>query len=300
MIYKGVQHKLLPDVESTIASFGFFVESGISAGREPKEFLPRWLRKKVADFAYSLQDEDGYFYHPQWGKDIYDLRKTRDYGTSIRLLRLDDREPRYPLPTVQAASEDNKPDLSKIPERFRSVENFKKYLDEEIDFKNKAYASGSVLSSGLGELLNYGKMLGADLVEMVIERLNRDQRPESGFWSDSVDYNGTNGRIRPRMTTTPRRQLKRALHKNRILASPLHDGGGFHSADVVLFAARDFAYLSRMPFTSLPLWVSEKNFARSTASLMTIGAGISVALAISHAPSLRTLRSTVPSRYRSQ
>lgn len=193
MIYKGVQHKLLPDVESTIASFGFFVESGISGGREPKEFLPKWLRKKVADFVYSLQDEDGYFYHPQWGKDIYDLRKTRDYGTCIRLLRLDDREPKYPLPTVRAAEATENFDISKIPERFRSVDNFKKYLDEEIDFVNKAYSSGSVLSSGLGELINYGKLLNTDLVEMVIERLNRDQRPENGFWSDSIDYNGTNG-----------------------------------------------------------------------------------------------------------
>ena len=49
-----------------------------------------------------------------------------------------------------------------------------------------------MLSSGLGELKSYGKMLGADLVEMVIEVLNRDQRPELGFWTDTVDYNGTN------------------------------------------------------------------------------------------------------------
>lgn len=192
MTYKGEVHRLLPDVESTIATFGFIQSAGISGGREPKEFLPKWLRKKVADFVYGLQDEDGYFYHPQWGKNIHDLRKTRDYGTSIRLLRLDDREPKYPLPTVQAASEDAKPDISKIPERFRSVENFRKYLDEEIDFVNKAYSSGSVLSSGLGELINYGKMLGCDLVEMVIGDLNRDQRPETGFWTDTVDYNGTN------------------------------------------------------------------------------------------------------------
>ena len=192
ILYKGVEHKLLPDVESTIAAFGFIESAGISGATTAKEFLPKWLRVKVADFVYSLQDEDGYFYHPQWGKDIHDLRKTRDYGTCVRLLRLDDREPKYPLPTVQASEKFEDFDASKIPERFRSVENFKKYLDEEMDFINRAYASASVLSSGLGELINYGKMLGCDLVELVIERLNRDQRPDTGFWTDTVDYSGTN------------------------------------------------------------------------------------------------------------
>ena len=188
--YNGEEHRLLPDVESTIASFGFMQQSGISGGREAREFLPAWLRKRVADFVYDLQDEDGYFYHPQWGKNIKDLRKTRDLGTSIRLLRLDDRQPKYTVPTAQGSVETY--DISKAPERFQRVENFKKYLNEELDFKNKAYASASVLSSGLGELKNYGQMLKADLVGMVIEVLNRDQRPNTGFWTDTVDYNGTN------------------------------------------------------------------------------------------------------------
>ncbi len=192
VLYKGVEHKLLPDVESTIASFGFFVESGVSGGREPKDFLPGWLRKKVADFVYALQDEDGYFYHPQWGKDIGDLRKTRDLGTSIRLLRLDDREPKYPSPTSQMSKEGGY-DISNAPERFRSVENFKKYLYEELDFKTKAYHSGSVLSSGFGELRNYGEMLGVDFVRMVIDLLNENQHSDTGLWHTESDYYGTNG-----------------------------------------------------------------------------------------------------------
>ena len=192
VMYKDEEHKLLPDVESTIASFGFFVESGVSGGRDMKEFVPAWLRKRVADFVYDLQDEDGYFYHPQWGKNIHDLRKTRDLGTSIRLLRLDDRKPRYPTPTAKATDSETY-DLSKAPERFRSVENFKKYLYEELDFKTKAYNSGSILSSGLGEVESYGKMLGVDFVELIVEVLDEHQRPDTGLWHTNANYYGTNG-----------------------------------------------------------------------------------------------------------
>jgi len=180
----------LPDCESTIATLGFAVSTGMTGGREIVDAFPEWLRKKIANFAYSLQDEDGYFYHPQWGKEIGALRKSRDYGTCIRLLRWGGVEPKYPLPTY--LKKDETYDISKAPERFRSTENFKAYLDS-LDFENNAYSAGSLISSSYGEVKTYSEMLGADLFAMIFEILDAKQRPDNGFWSPNLTVDGTNG-----------------------------------------------------------------------------------------------------------
>ena len=180
----------LPDCESTIATLGFAVETGMTGGRDVPEAFPEWLRRKIALFAQSLQDEDGYFYHPQWGKEIGTLRKSRDYGTCIRLMRWGGVEPRYPLPTY--LKKDETCDISKAPERFRSVENFKAYL-ASLDFDTGAYASASLISSSFGKVKTYSEMLGVDLFAMIFEILDSKERADNGFWDPRVTVDGTNG-----------------------------------------------------------------------------------------------------------
>ena len=180
----------LPDCESTIATLGFIEETKAIGSRKLDEALPEWLKKKIAKFAYSLQDEDGYFYHPQWGKDIKPLRKSRDYGTCIRLLRLGGIEPKYPLPTY--LKKDENYDISKAPERFRSVENFKAYLDS-LNFDTDAYAAASLISSSFGEVKTYSEMLGVDLFAMIFEIMDAKQRPDNGMWNPEINVAGTNG-----------------------------------------------------------------------------------------------------------
>ena len=65
----------LPDLESTNQAIGFITKQcrlgrGEENGDMPITKLPENIAKKICDFAYNLQDEDGYFYHPQWGKEI--------------------------------------------------------------------------------------------------------------------------------------------------------------------------------------------------------------------------------------
>ena len=180
----------LPDCESTIATLGFATETGMTSGRSVEEAFPEWFRTKIAKFAYSLQDEDGYFYHPQWGKEIGDLRKARDYGTCIRLMRYGGIEPKYPLPTMLKKGETY--DISKAPERFRSVENFKAYLDS-LNFDTGAYAAASLISSSFGEVRTYSEMLGVNLFDFIFEILDAKQRPDNGFWDPSITVAGTNG-----------------------------------------------------------------------------------------------------------
>ena len=180
----------LPDVESTIAALGFWEASGMLGDKTFFEATPDWLRKRIGEFVYPLQAEDGYFYHPHWGRNISDLRKSRDLGTGIRLLRVAGIEPKYPSPVSSTSAE--KLDISLAPERFKSVENFEKYLDTQFDFVNNAYVAGSYLSSGIGEIISYGKLLGTDLVALVVERLDKSQNPVTGLWSPSISYSGTN------------------------------------------------------------------------------------------------------------
>ena len=180
----------LPDVESTIAALGFWEESGMLGDKSFFEATPDWLRRRIGEFVYPLQDEDGYFYHPQWGKNIGALRKSRDLGTGIRLLRVAGLSPKYPTPTSSAKSEELSLELA--PERFKSVENYEKYLDTELDFVNKAYVAGSHLSSGIGEIIAYGKLLGCDLVELIVKRLDKAQNRDTGLWHPELCYDGTN------------------------------------------------------------------------------------------------------------
>jgi len=180
----------LPDVESTIAALGFWQESGMLGDKTFFEATPDWLRKRIGEFVYPLQAEDGYFYHPQWGKDIKPLRKSRDLGTGIRLLRVAGIEPKYPAPISSTKTEELSLELA--PERFKSVANFENYLDTEFDFINNAYVAGSNLSSGIGEIISYGKLLGTDLTQLIIDRLEKAQNPDTGLWHPEISFAGTN------------------------------------------------------------------------------------------------------------
>ena len=79
----GVKHYFLPDIESTNQATNLLQSAGVI-----KEFseLPEWMRKKMAEFNCSLQNpDDGYIYHPQWGKNITDHRRGRDLMWSIAM-----------------------------------------------------------------------------------------------------------------------------------------------------------------------------------------------------------------------
>ena len=81
--FQDKEYDLLPDIESTLQALGFVKTSGIAEGYSNpyREFLPEWMQKRTLAFAMSLEDPDGYFYHPQWGKNISVSRRGRDLGS---------------------------------------------------------------------------------------------------------------------------------------------------------------------------------------------------------------------------
>ena len=184
----------LPDVESTLSALESPQTFGAANGKSWHDLWPDWLKKKIGDFVYEMQDEDGYFYHKQWPKsDCTELRNARTLGVCVKLLDFAGRKPKYSVPSSAASTSSPSYDLEKAPERFRSVENFKKYIYEELDFRTRAYHSGSTLSSQWGEVEFYSKILGADLGQIAVEHIDSLQRPDNGLWHENVDYYGANG-----------------------------------------------------------------------------------------------------------
>ena len=70
----------LPDVQSTAQALNFMETSGLLGGRGKlyQDVLPVEMKEKIKRFTLSLQSEDGFFYHPQWGKHITLSRRGRD------------------------------------------------------------------------------------------------------------------------------------------------------------------------------------------------------------------------------
>ena len=183
----------LPDIETT-----YFILAGIRSlgmyrkkGGKFSDVTPEWLNLKVKAWLDSLQSpEDGYFYHPQWGKEVSILRKSRDLGSALNTLKGLGMEPKYPTPLVVAKKDG--PDLSNVPERFRSVEAFVAYL-ERYDLSKSSYQIGSEILSQLSEMEAYGEMLGCDLKALVIEWFNKYKRDDTGLWHSTLDYTAVNG-----------------------------------------------------------------------------------------------------------
>ena len=71
----------LPDIESTAQSSGI-MQSMVGVGidtvltAEQKALLGTWVQ-------FSQSNQDGYFYHPQWGTNIGDSRRARDLGNYV-------------------------------------------------------------------------------------------------------------------------------------------------------------------------------------------------------------------------
>jgi hypothetical protein len=109
----------------------------------------------------------------------------------MRCLRYLGIEPKYRLPIATDDSDEGY-DLSKAPVQFQSVDNFKKYLSD-MDFVTNSYRCGSELSSSMGEVEAYGKLLGEDLVKITLDTLAAHQRKDNGLWHPEANRYGGNG-----------------------------------------------------------------------------------------------------------
>ena len=169
----------LIDIESTGQALGFLSSSGML--KNFKTQIPEKMQKEMVAFALSLQDpEDGYFYHPQWGKNISIGRLSRDVGWATnQVLARFGYKPYWDAPngvkgiygepgasstaslrsesvaeavsSVTAAASN----LDKWPERLRSLEAWENYLKGyESEIHIKSYSIGGTVAEQCGQIKN--------------------------------------------------------------------------------------------------------------------------------------------------
>ena len=183
----GVKHYFLPDIESTNQATNLLQNAGVI-----NEFseLPEWMRKKMAEFNCSLQDpDDGYIYHPQWGKNITDHRRGRDLMWSVAMEEKFNFKLPYPtaIDRLKEAGEnlDKREELIKnLPDHLKSKEAFLGYL-ESFDWDMRAYPAANTLSA------QYAQVRAAGLDGVAYEFINSIQNPD-GTWGKLGGYHAVN------------------------------------------------------------------------------------------------------------
>ena len=176
----------LPVVEAMNSIFDFVTSCGFTDTDHVFEWFGKENTDKMMNFVENLQDPDGFFYHPQWGKNIGLGRRGRDYDRSLKLLGLAKREPKYP--TMDTKKDDSTDGGTLIPDHMKSLEVFREYLDS-LDVDHRSYNAASVLNSQLNQL----RARGQEYLDAVYEHFNAHQREDNGIWHEKCDYYGSNG-----------------------------------------------------------------------------------------------------------
>ncbi|MBQ8322022.1 MAG: hypothetical protein IJX92_06630 [Clostridia bacterium] len=176
----------LPDIESTVQALNCAQNNGLTYGKPSREVYSDNIKAALVKFAQSLQDsENGYFYHPQWGRNINTPRRGRDLGWSTKLFNMFDAKPLYPTPLVK--NEDGKKSAY-LPEYLQSIDAFKKYLSE-FNLAEKSYWIGNMLQSQASQI----RAAGDEFVRELFSWLKAHQRADNGLWQEVVNYDSVNG-----------------------------------------------------------------------------------------------------------
>ena len=192
----------LPDIESTTQALWLITASGLTKhlDNDLSVALPKDVVDKTLEFVYSLYDDsDGYFYHPQWGKNIGSTRKGRDIGSSIGVIeklggvvpenhalnRLENGETADAVSKVVAVSS------VKAVSYLSSESELLAWL-EKLDINHNSHGGGHTIESSAGMIkaAGYG--------QFVLDWLDSKQL-ESGLWEEvnpSNPYSALSGLLK--------------------------------------------------------------------------------------------------------
>ena len=176
-----------PDIESTCQALGHLEGAGIVKSLMD---YPEGMRKKVLNFLKSKQDpDDGYFYHPHWGKNIGTSRRARDMNKALEVIKQMGDAPLY-TPACdrireQMASNSADSENSTVPEHLRSKAAFLEYL-EAFEINKNSYTAGHRIGAQAKEII------AAGLRDVAYEFLNSTQK-DNGLWEDTLTYGASNG-----------------------------------------------------------------------------------------------------------
>ena len=180
------------DAESTCQAIDMLEELGLFKSYKGGHWsgaLPKEMRERCLAYIQAMQDpDDGYFYHPQWGKDVanHHCRLGRDYAQCLVLIDIMGGKPLYKTATermAEAVATDEKDTKNEaaFPDHLKSEEAFHAYIDRIIK-PNTFHGVGHILSS------QAPLIKAAGLAEACMEHLNAYQSPETGCWGDGVEH----------------------------------------------------------------------------------------------------------------
>ena len=215
----------LPDGDSTFQVLALLQGSGAFTDMEQ---IPEHIRDQIVTWIKGLQNKNGYFYHPQWGvalTDIKESRRSRDLSRCISVLRMFGAKPTYDTPTgvkgdgrladgtlVPTASIDAPLSTSKVtavskvlaveasdvavPAHLENNEAFENYLNG-LKINKDSYSVGSGIVAQISEIIYRDKVLKEagneySLCDILINWLNSHQL-ENGLWEEEISENSVNG-----------------------------------------------------------------------------------------------------------
>jgi len=206
----------LPDVESTAQALGFLNSSGMlhAEGGAYQYALPEEMKQSLIVYVKGLQQENGNFYHPQWGTNVGSSRIGRDRSRSSGILTALGAKPTYDIPSLDVKGDGLLPDGTPLnptafglpigesavtavarviaaneqepPAYLKDEESFLSYLNK-LDMRNNSYAAGNTLGSIMSEITywsrKYQEKTGVSLVkDVLVPYMNSCQNPARGSW----------------------------------------------------------------------------------------------------------------------
>ena len=179
------------DAESTCQALDMLQELGLfkSVNDDWARALPTEMREACLKHIQNMQDpDDGYFYHPQWGKDTanHHCRLGRDYAQCLSLLNMMGGKPLYKTATERmeetvSNKDENAEKGAAFPEHLKSAEALKAYIDR-IFIPNTSHGVGHILSS------QAMLIKAAGLAEVCLEHMDTYQSTETGYWGEGKEH----------------------------------------------------------------------------------------------------------------
>ncbi|MBQ8322272.1 MAG: hypothetical protein IJX92_07915 [Clostridia bacterium] len=196
----------LPDLESTAQGLNMLERSGLASAYSDEwaRMLPYEIGENILAFAKSLQEEDGYFYHPQWGTGISDSRRGRDAGWARQIISAMGSRPNYPYisdqnvdvsgltPITEHVGQSAVTAVSRVvatatnEDKYASEKNFISYLDGLFE-KGNSYSAGNAINSTVSAIKKN------NLWETLKTYLRDKQNKSNGLWENEVTYQSVNG-----------------------------------------------------------------------------------------------------------
>ena len=191
----------LPDTESTVQALRHTETVGLTSWFGGwKNALSKENIDTLLKFATGMQSEDdGFFYHPQWGKNVGVSRRGRDLTFTTILIKDCGGMPLYDTPNgikgtlgapkSFAGVENQDSKITASPDHLKTLDKFREYLDSQFCVDNlDSYTTGNRFNAQAGQIA----AAGDDFKKLFVDYVTEKQDSSTGLW-EPLSYRAVNG-----------------------------------------------------------------------------------------------------------